>query len=152
MTTSFTTLKSNYPTAPKPALFQSLGGQWPSLVNDKNYENTCAIRMSVALRKSGLPIPQVFKEAITGKGLALTIKVATMRDVVRGFFGDSYWGISKVPGQPVNVPNRTGIIVYHVAWSNATGHFDLWTGSGFVGSGNLNDVADGYAVELWHLS
>jgi len=90
MATSFATLKSKYPTVPKPALFQSLGGQWPSLVNDKNYENTCAIRMSVALQKSGLPIPQAFKEAITGDGLALTIKVATMRDVVRGFFGDSY--------------------------------------------------------------
>ncbi len=151
MTIAFSTLKSNYPTAKQPAFYQSLGGEWPTLVDKDNYKNTCAVRMSIALRKSGLPIPQEFKEAITGDGHALAIKVKTMRDVVKGFFGDGYWGVSKQPGQAVDVPNVTGIIVYHANWGHATGHFDLWTGSAFVGSGNFDDAADGYAVELWKL-
>lgn len=151
MSVSFSKLRQNYPAAPKAEFYQSLGGQWPNLVNDPKYANTCAIRLSVAFMRSGLAIPQQYKEAITGNGEPLAIKVKTMGQVVNALIGKSYWGISKEPGKSVDIPARSGIIAYHVAWSDATGHFDLWTGSGFVGSGNMSDIKDGFDVELWSL-
>ena len=151
MAVSFAALKANYPLMAKAQFYQSLAGQWPTLVNDPNYNNTCATRMSVALTKSGVPILPQYKEGMTGAGDALIIKVKTMGDFMNSMFGPSYWGISKQVGANVAIPNTTGIIAYHVAWSDATGHFDLWTGQGFVGSGNLSDVKDGFDIELWQL-
>jgi hypothetical protein len=152
---TFPNLKAHYPTLPKSELFKALGGQWPKLVNDPAYANTCAIRLSVALKSAGASIPADLKEAIDGTGSPLVIRVRTMERLVRQLLGQSYWGMSKQPGIPVrpdDIPNKSGIIVYHAKWADATGHFDLWTGSAFVGAGNLSDVADGYDLALWRIS
>lgn len=152
MAINFQDLKSAYPTQPKVELFNMLGGEWPTLVNNPAYANTCAIRLSVALKGAGATIPATYREAMDGAGSPIVIKVRTMRDLVKSLFGGSYWGMSKTPGSPIGtdtIPNRTGILVYHAAWADATGHFDLWTGSGFVGSGSLASVADGFDLELW---
>lgn len=152
MTITFKSLRDAYPVMPKPQLFAQLGGQWPGLVADDNYKNTCAIRLSVALRKAGATIPTKYKEAIDGTGAALVVKVKTMGLFVQELLHKPYWGVSKLVGSDVRIPGVQGIIVYHAAWSNATGHFDLWTGSGFVGAFDLNDVADGYDIALWSLA
>lgn len=152
MAIRFQTLKAAYPTQPKAELFDTLGGQWPTLVNDPAYANTCAIRLSVALAGAGATIAPAYREAMDGAGSPIVIKVRTMRDLVKSLFGGSYWGMSKTPGTPIGagvIPNRSGILVYHAAWTDATGHFDLWTGSGFVGNGSLASVADGFDLELW---
>ncbi|GGJ53042.1 hypothetical protein CDQ92_11470 [Sphingopyxis bauzanensis] len=152
MPISFKSLKDAYPIQPKPDLFTALGGEWPTLVDNPAYANTCAIRLSVALKGAGSAIPGKYKEAIEGDGSPIVVKVKTFRDLVIELFGKSYWGMSKSPGTPVGlgtIPKRSGILVYHAAWKDATGHFDLWTGTGFVGAGNFQDVADGYDLELW---
>jgi len=62
--------------------------------------------------------------------------------------------MSKNPGSEISkddLPKVSGLIVYHADWSNATGHFDLWTGSDFVGAGTLDDVANGYSLEVWRI-
>lgn len=54
----FSTLKANfYPSqnVSQPKLFEEIG--WSDLVGKPAYVNTCAIRMSLALIKSGLSIP-----------------------------------------------------------------------------------------------
>ncbi len=51
---AFSSLSANYPKAPRPVFFKSIG--WDSLANDPNYANTCAIRMSVCLRLCGVEI------------------------------------------------------------------------------------------------
>lgn len=156
MPSKYDTIKDNYPIEKKSVLFASLGGQWPSLVEDENYENTCAIRLSIALRKSGYEISDVGREAIDNEGNAITLKVATMSKVVRSLFGESTWGLSRQPGAPFDpsvIPEDSGIIVYHAAWKNATGHFDLWTGNSFYGAGNFSDLEkSAYDVEFWKIS
>lgn len=163
MVLRFADLRNNYP-VPDPeksdeenrrAFYNTLGGQWPSLVNADHFKNTCATRLSVALKKSGASISDTYKEAIEGNGSPLIIKVKTMSEYLKATVGSSSWGISKNPGTTIgagDVPGVTGILVYHVAWSNATGHFDLWTGSRFLGSGNFADIKDGFALELWEIS
>jgi Type VI secretion system (T6SS), amidase effector protein 4 len=151
----FDTIAGHYPTSSQADLFNSLGGTWPSLIGNPNYRNTCAIRLSVAFYNSGIPIPNNFKEAISGGGDAIILKVKTMSDFVKSQFGDIYWGMSKKPGEAISpsvVPSKKGIIVYHVAWSDASGHFDLWNRTTFIGAGRFADIADGFDIALWDLS
>ena len=150
----FADLKSAYPNEERPDLFAALGGEWPRLVDDPRYRNTCAIRLSIALKAVGAAIPNNLREAIDGRGSPLVIRVRTMEQLVTRLFGQSYWGMSKPPGVPVrasDLPARTGIIAYHAQWADATGHFDLWTGSHFVGAGELDDVQDGFDIQLWKI-
>lgn len=154
MTISFYDLSEYYPTLPKSDLFSALGGQWPQLKNNPNYNNTCAIRLSVALKMAGLPVPNQFKEAIDGKGNPLILKVVTMSKFLESSLGPQYWGMSKEPSVPLkmsHIPKISGIIVYHASWSDATGHFDLWDGYNFVGNGNLDGVRDGFDIALWRI-
>jgi hypothetical protein len=155
MALTFGRLSSNYPNASQADLFNSLGGDWPGLIGNDDYRNTCCVRLSLAILGAGGSIPQTYREGMAGDGRPLIIKVVTMGKYLKATLGDSYWGMSKNPGTPVDagtLPNTTGIIVYHAAWSNATGHFDLWTGSNFVGAGNFGDIADGFDIALWKIS
>lgn len=145
----YDTLAPHYPKLSKKELYDQLGGQWPSLVDNPNFQNTCAIRLSVAFHAAGYSIDNQYKEAIAGDGRNIIIKVKTMWDYVSATVGEFYWGMSKNPGTPVDIPVKKGIIVYHAAFSDATGHFDLWNGVGFVGSGDLNDVTNGFDLALW---
>ena len=150
----FEEIKKNYPTLPKDALFDELRGEWPKLKNNPNYRNTCAIRLSVAFNKAGIAIPNNYREAIDGQGMNLIIKVKTMGEFLKSKLGDAYWGMSKNPTQPLSpssIPHKKGICVYHAQWTDASGHFDLWTGDAFVGSGNFDDIEDGFEIALWLL-
>lgn len=54
----FSVLAKHYPRkrdVPQAALFRELG--WDDLIADPKYENTCAIRVSLALIRSGVTIP-----------------------------------------------------------------------------------------------
>lgn len=63
--------------------------------------------------------------------------------------------MSKDPGDPVPpsaLPKKSGVLVYHAQWSDATGHFDLWTGSGFVGAGNFDGIKQAFDLEFRELA
>lgn len=156
MTANFDVLRANYPLMPKDSLFDELGGQWPDLKTNANYNNTCAIRLSHSFNKSGDLIPSKFKEALDGKGRNIILKVSTFNKFAVEKYGEFSWGISKPPGGdfPIDqLPSMyKGLIVYHADFGHATGHFDLWTGSSFVGSGNVDDIREGFDIAVWNLS
>lgn len=57
MKPTFATLAKNYPRkklVDRAELYQEIG--WEKLINDPAYHNTCAVRVSLALIKSGMPI------------------------------------------------------------------------------------------------
>lgn len=133
-------------------LFEWLGGKWPSRVGDKNYRNTCAIRLSVALRDSGVAIPAKCREDVDGAGRSLVLRVATMCSLLAESWGyKDYWGMSKEVGKEVVIPPKKGVVAYRGKYPTATGHCDLWDGVRFVGSGNFDDIEEGYSIELWYL-
>lgn len=152
MAISFQSLKDNYPTQNRTNLFNSLGGDWPSLIpNITNYGNTCAIRLSIALRGAGQTIGSSYKEAMDGDGNPIVLKVATMEKLITSLFGAWTWGMSKNPGADISgdLPDYQGIIAYHADWKDATGHFDLWDKDKFIGSGSLADIKDGFDIAIW---
>lgn len=65
---SFVSLRANYPDKidmPPERLYQEIGR--PDLSNDPNWKNTCAVRVSLALVKSGMKIDTGHMTIMTGK-------------------------------------------------------------------------------------
>ena len=90
-----------------------------------------------------------------GRNKNIILKVKTMDRFMKEAVGEYSWGMSKQPGVPINaalLPGKTGVIAYHSnLWTDATGHFDLWTGNDFVGTGDIDDIKDGFDIVFWHL-
>jgi len=132
---------------PKPQFFAQLGGKWPPLVTDDAYKNTCAIRLSLALRKAEATIPTKYKEAIDGTGAALVVKVKTMGLLVQEPLHDPYWGMSKRVGSDVRIPNMQRIMSITPP-GRMRPVISIFGPAAFVGAGDLNDVAEGYDIAL----
>jgi hypothetical protein len=131
----FSTLWNNYPMEARDDLFRNvLGAGWPALIDDHDaYENTCTIRLSVTLNRSGHKVPDSFGRTDGGlkdkNGDNIIIRVPTGEELVRQLFGESYRGMNRNPGSPIDlhdVPNETGILIYRVRGRDAAGHIDLW--------------------------
>ena len=157
MAISYNDLKAHFPdkSIERDQLYDVLGGDWPSKKNDPNYQNTCAIRLSHALNEAGHPIPKKYKQAIDGKGRNIVLNVSKFNEYMKETFGEYTWAISKQPKEnfPLSdIPSQyKGIIVYHVDFGDATGHFDMWTGSAFLGKGKEEDIKKGFDIILWNL-
>lgn len=152
MALAFKDLKNNYPLEDRAKLYTKLGGEWPGNINNPDYQNTCAVRLSIALKKSGASLPM--RDGMDGAGSPLIFKVQTMGRAVNQIAGAWTWGMSKPPGvrlKASDLPTFPGIVSYHADWDDATGHFDLWTGKAFVGSGSFDQVADGMDIAVWRI-
>lgn len=135
-TPTFKQLWDQYPLeATKKELFDVLGGGWPALVNNPNFDNTCTIRLSMALNRVGAPVTAGEAKGDgghkDGAGRHIATRVATAEEMVRARFGKSDWAMGHQPGTPLvlsAVPKRTGILIYRVQPGDdaATGHVDLW--------------------------
>lgn len=157
---TFGNLMRNYPRESRPDLFNVvLGGGWPALVDDlDNYGNTCAIRLSVALNRSGLPVPvdlgRLDGNHVDKNRNSIIIKVRTAEALLTRLFGQYYWGMSKQPGTPLDFrkfPAKTGVVLYHANFETATGHVDLWNKTGCVGGCPAADVSVAFDVALWRV-
>ncbi len=134
MTVKLADLWNAYPMEPgKAALFQRLGGGWPALTLNPNYDNTCTIRLSVALIGAGLSIPGDLAQADGGhrdaQGRNMIVKVPTAKKLLERTFGQSSWGTSKIVGADVAgglIPEWSGVLLYLVPHGDANGHVDLW--------------------------
>lgn len=135
MALNFSQLWFSYPLEKdKAALFQKLGGGWPALINNSQYDNTCTIRLSVALIGSGNVIPDDLAQLDGGhkdaSGRNMIIRVPTASALLERILGPSTWGISKQEGADIQddlIPKKTGILLYSVPHSSdANGHVDLW--------------------------
>ena len=97
--------------------------------------NTCAIRMSRALNYTGIPLPSNFKGMSTvkgGDGKRYAFRVREMRKWLDGTLGKADFDLTKSAGVAFNknsIAGMKGIIAFDIAFSDATGHLDLWDGS-----------------------
>src|SRR5262249_24069526 len=93
----FSTLWNNYPMEARDDLFRNvLGGGWPALIDNHSYDNTCTIRLSVTLNRSGHKVPDSFGRTDGDhkdkNGDNIIIRVPTGEELVRQLFGESFWG------------------------------------------------------------
>ena len=71
MTIAFESLWSSYPTSGRDEFFRELSGDWPRLIDDTiSFGKTCALRMTVALRRCGQAVPLDLSRAGCSRGKA----------------------------------------------------------------------------------
>ena len=134
---SYSTLWWNYPDYffhPDSAqVKKSIGGN----VDASWITNTCAIRLSRALNYSGVPVPRRFvglKTVRGGDGKRYAFRVREMRTWLQHALGKPTFDHRKTRGAPFDktqLASMTGIIGFDIAFSDATGHLDLWGGGSF---------------------
>lgn len=134
-----------------------IGGRFRRLYEHPAYQNTCAVRMSYALNRSGLrmgPAPSSGGGITGGDGYLYWIRVTDLKaHLSRQFKGaDEELTLPVIPASMTNdVPamqekykerrrlaqawldtrlaGRNGIVVFNVTgWGDASGHFTLWDG------------------------
>lgn len=130
----YTLLKSNYaPSQPsRPGyisladLYKSIG--WDAYVNDPNYQNTCALRICLALIKSGFELSSGSHNILAGehKGKRVEVRMSRLAEKL----SRSEWlgkaEVLKAPNPANGIGARQGIIAFHgVAGYSGGGHIDL---------------------------
>jgi Type VI secretion system (T6SS), amidase effector protein 4 len=126
-------LWDNYPNNPDgAAVSRMIGGK----VEINAFENTCVVRMSRAFNFSGHPVPGPTAARAYG------LNVVSGADKRWYAYRVSEWHKYMVAnfGQPISVRNpggvpsefrgKGGVIEFIVAFNDATGHFDIWSGGG----------------------
>jgi RHS repeat-associated protein len=150
----YSELAANYPTSGSPKeMYNSVGGKVAEAYNkneakgDANpYANTCALRMSVALNKSGNDLDTDVKNSKGQKMFTLEggdgKDYALRKSDVKDYMGNKYGkaDISTTNGdkdfdEKINdVKGQKGVVVFDVSgWSNATGHITIYDGKGNCG-------------------
>lgn len=130
--------------------------------NPKDWQNTCATRMSYALNRSGIKLPRTPPIATIQGDDKFTYWIRVKE--LQKYLKDRFKG-GDVEHKPIPIINFTaasmqaraqdahdnminkitgkhGIVVFDVTgWNNASGHFTLWDGKSlvYVGDGYHND-------------
>ncbi|MEO7495964.1 MAG: T6SS effector amidase Tae4 family protein [Massilia sp.] len=153
-------MKQHYPDASvlTPALYdEKIGGRFVKLYEQAAYQNTCAVRMSYGLNKSGIRLdrnPNAGGSVQGGDGLWYWIRVKDLKaELSRRFKGaDAELSLTVIPPAlyddsaemsrlykarvqeakaflDTTLGARSGIMAFEVSgWGDASGHFTLWDG------------------------
>lgn len=139
MKPAFRTLWSHYPQSrlwSREKLFRDIG--WDSLIKDSAYKNTCAIRLSIALQKSGISISSsAGMSGLKGymKGKAIEIRQDKLSEQLSQLWGKP----EELPKLKVEnaIGDKDGVISffkipgYHVG-NGLGGHIDIVDGRDFA--------------------
>lgn len=101
-------------------------GNYPG--SPTGFTNGCATRMSYCLNNSGMPIPKIEGQTVTGADNKNYIyRVRQMEAFIRERFGSP--DINKGPeATRADFAGKQGIIAFGVPFSDASGHVTLWNG------------------------
>lgn len=93
------------------------------------FENACAIRMSYVLNNTGVKLPYISGQTVSGKnGSWYIYKVKTLIGYLTKTFGEPDHTISMPTAAKVST--YKGIIVFEVdGWVDASGHATIWDGA-----------------------
>ena len=115
-------------------------------IND--FTNCCAVRLSYAFNKSGLKIPYIQNETVSGEQKPNESKewyIFRVR-VFKKYLDEKYTKITTNKKSLDEFKGKTGIIVFDVNWSDATGHVDLFDGNKVEGH---DYTADSNSISLY---
>ncbi|MCB9958762.1 MAG: hypothetical protein H6843_09185 [Rhodospirillaceae bacterium] len=139
MKPSFIRLWLNYPRKsryPLKALFESIG--WDAYVDNENYQNTCAIRMSIALQLSGVDVKSsAGMSALAGpiKGKKIEIRQDKLSDYLESIWGSPEIFTGTGTENEAKIGDRNGVISFfeipgYVVGGGLGGHIDVIDGKG----------------------
>jgi len=137
-----------------------IGGLVATNVNNpdprRRWRNTCAVRMSYILNHSGVTIPAIPKQTVSGAdGRQHFYRVENLITFLRGI-----WGNPEVVKYPPSgggaLAGKKGLILFEISgWDNAKGHATLFNGSTCYDSCYFNEPLVNYRTDranFWSLS
>jgi len=113
---------------------QIIGGNVAGNINNRDpkqrWINTCAVRMSYVLNQSGLKIPNVPGQTVSGADKNWYF--FRVKNLIA--FLEQRWGKAEVVSYPVSgggtLAGKKGVILFEVSgWTDARGHATLFNGS-----------------------
>lgn len=121
----FDALRAHYPaTETQQELFTDIG--WTDLIGNPTYDKTCAIRMSTALLRSGVPLPGARMQAKAGtiKGKWIEPGQVKLSNILQKLWGapDIY---SSEDAARAGIGERHGLVSFFRIDSDNGGHIDL---------------------------
>lgn len=137
MAIPFQILQSNYSSsnpgsiryASREVLFKEIG--WDEFLDNSNYANTCAIRVSLAMLKSGLSVSSGSHRVLDGKleGKRIEVNMRKLANIVEqsGQFTKAERYTQDIYAQ---VKGRSGVIAFfNIPGYTGGGHIDLLDGA-----------------------
>ncbi|QCP47799.1 cytoplasmic protein [Trinickia violacea] len=129
---------------------QMIGGNVAAHIRDKKnpWKNTCAVRMSYILNRSGVFIPALPGKTKTGDGgLNYFYRVKDLIAFLR-----QRWGEPEVVAYPPSgggsLAGRKGVVLFEVSgWNDASGHATLYNGSTCYDHCYFNETGATYRTE-----
>jgi hypothetical protein len=122
------------PVNPKAKVAKVIGGNVARNINmppPYTWENTCAVRMSYILNRSGMAIPYVAEKTVSGLDKRWYFyRVKALIEFLIQRWGKPDLVVTYPPagGGPLN--SRRGIILFEISgWGDAGGHATLWDGN-----------------------
>ena len=118
-------------------------------VKINNFTNCCAVRLSYAFNKSGIKIPYIQNETVSGEQKPNESKewyIFRVR-VFKKYLDENYTKITTNKKSLEDFQGKTGVIVFDVNWSDATGHVDLFDGTKVEGH-DYTDKANSISLYL----
>jgi hypothetical protein len=145
-------LPSNYPTSStspgQTSIWNLIGGKVAQNGNNGFFRNSCAVRMSYALNRSGSKIPYIPGKTVSGaNGDWYLFRVADLQNYLNNILGP--------PQQfsPQNwqsgIGNQTGIVEFLNNFSDATGHFDLYNGDTTIDGEDYSVIPSALGVQFY---
>lgn len=137
-----------------------IGGYVEKNINNPNpsqrWENTCAVRMSYILNESGITIPRIPGQTVSGSDK----RQYFFRVVNLIRFLEQQWGKADIVKYPPSgggeLAGKKGIILFEVAgWSDAQGHATVFNGGNCYDHCYFNEPGANYRTEranFWSLS
>lgn len=125
MKPSFYQVQRNYPkTDSRETLFTEIG--WPDLIDNKAYWDTCAIRMSYALRLAGVPFMSGSMRAKAGKikGQIIEIRQGDLSRSLKTIWGKPEMYKSERAARDGIDPRKGVVSFFRISGGNG-GHIDL---------------------------
>lgn len=137
---------------------QMIGGNVAININNpdprQQWSNTCAVRLSYILNESGLVIPRIPGQTVSGGDKRQYFY--RVRDLTK--FLEHRWGapdIVKYPTSANDMAEKRGLILFEIfGWSDAQGHATLFDGRSCYDSCYFNQPEASYRTDranFWSL-
>lgn len=121
----FDMLWRNYPRSEeRKPLFEQLG--WSDITDNPAYKDTCAIRMSVALTRAGVPLPGASMRAKTAslKDNRIEPRQRKLSNILKQLWGEPEVYDSESTARE-GIGTRKGVVSFFRIAGGAGGHIDL---------------------------
>lgn len=96
------------------------------------WENTCAVRISYILNKTGFPVPFIKDKTVSGADRQWYFyRVKDLIAYLTRTWGSADLSVAFPPPNSGELTGKKGIVLFDISgWNDANGHATLWNGNG----------------------